>query len=158
MNVETRIPTDWKSDVMQKRIKRRYAAERRFRFIGLGAILVSAGFLAFLLISMLGGGLGGFTRAEVDLPVDFPAAAISIDPAVLKGPQAPQALAAANLPLVTTRAAEAAFGDKGELLLSPVAWLSLRDAIMDDPSILRRKAVLSVPASAQIDLDRKSVV
>ena len=46
---------------MQKRIRRRYAAERRFRLIGLGAVLLSAGFLAFLLITMAMNGARGFT-------------------------------------------------------------------------------------------------
>jgi phosphate transport system permease protein len=29
-----RVPTDWKTDSMQSRIRRRYAAERRFRLFG----------------------------------------------------------------------------------------------------------------------------
>ena len=57
-----RLPTDWKSDAMRKRIARRYAAERRFRLLGLGAVLLSAAFLAFLLVTMMGNGLRGFTR------------------------------------------------------------------------------------------------
>ena len=35
---------------MQRRIRKRYAAERRFKLLGLGAVLLSAGFLALLLI------------------------------------------------------------------------------------------------------------
>ena len=68
-----RLPTDWKSDAMRKRIARRYAAERRFRLLGLGAVLLSAAFLAFLLVTMMGNGLRGFTRTEIALKVDFPA-------------------------------------------------------------------------------------
>ncbi len=37
-----RAPTDWKTDAMQRRIRRRYAAERRFRLLGLLAVLASA--------------------------------------------------------------------------------------------------------------------
>lgn len=44
---------------MAKRLARRYAAERRFRLIGLGAIAVSLAFLAYLLVTMLAGGLSG---------------------------------------------------------------------------------------------------
>src|SRR3546814_10317197 len=40
-----RLPTDWKSDAMRRRIARRYAAERRFRAAGLFAVLLSAAFL-----------------------------------------------------------------------------------------------------------------
>ena len=48
-----RTPTDWKGEAMRRRIARRYAAERRFRLLGFASVLLSAGFLAFLLISML---------------------------------------------------------------------------------------------------------
>ena len=37
-----RRPTDWNSAAMQARIRRRYAAERRFRYTGLAAMLLSA--------------------------------------------------------------------------------------------------------------------
>ncbi|MCB8829203.1 DUF3333 domain-containing protein, partial [Escherichia coli] len=48
-----RAPTDWKTAAVQRRTRRRYAAERRFRLIGLAAVWLSAGFLALLLASML---------------------------------------------------------------------------------------------------------
>ena len=66
------------------RIRRRYAAERRFRLLGLGAILLSAGFLAFLLITMFGNGMRGFTQTEVRLDVDFPRSSLFLDPAALQ--------------------------------------------------------------------------
>jgi phosphate transport system permease protein len=56
-----RTPTDWNGAAMQRRIRRRYAAERRFRLMGLLAILLSAGFLAFLLITMVYRGAGGLS-------------------------------------------------------------------------------------------------
>ena len=49
-----RLPTDWKSDAMRKRIARRYAAERRFKAAGMAAVLLSAAFLAFLLCTTAG--------------------------------------------------------------------------------------------------------
>jgi phosphate transport system permease protein len=156
MTQATRNPTDWNSDVMQKRIARRYASERRFKLLGLTAILLSAGFLAFLIISMMGSGLRGFTRTEVALPIDFGTAAILIDPATLKGSNADQALAGANLPAVTSTAAQAALGKDADKLLSPNAWLSVRDAIKADPSILQKKVTITVPASTAIDLAAKS--
>src|SRR3546814_12159345 len=79
-----RQPTDWKTQAMQRRIRRRYAAERRFRLMGLAAIVISAGFLVFLLVTMLGGGLRGFTRTEIALPIDFTQAAMIVDPAVVE--------------------------------------------------------------------------
>ena len=49
---------------MASRIRKRYAAERRFRLLGFAAVALSVGFLAFLLVTMAWKGLGGFTRIE----------------------------------------------------------------------------------------------
>ena len=147
-----RLPTDWKSDAMQKRIARRYASERRFKAFGMAAVLVSAAFLAFLLISMMGNGLRGFTRTEVALKVDFPTSPLLLDPAAITD----QALANANLPMVTSQAAQKAMGKNADALLSPNAWLSIRDAIKADPTILNRVATIHVPASTGVDLAAKS--
>jgi phosphate transport system permease protein len=54
---------DWKSPAANKRLAARYGAERRFKAIGLAAILLSMAFLAFLLVSMLSKGLGGLDLA-----------------------------------------------------------------------------------------------
>ncbi|MET0137536.1 MAG: DUF3333 domain-containing protein, partial [Sphingobium sp.] len=152
---QDRTPTDWTSPVMRKRIERRYAQERRFRLLGLGAVTLSAGFLLFLLVSMLAGGLTGFLRTEIAVPINFPASPIMLEPAMLKGPNAQQALANANLPAVTTAAARAAFGDKGEELLSDSAWVAVRDALVKDPTLLERNAVIALPAASGIDLAAK---
>ena len=155
MTVESspgRLPTDWKSDAMRRRIARRYAAERRFRLLGLGAVLLSAAFLAFLLVTMMGNGLRGFTRTEIALKVDFPASPLLLDPDAVTD----EALANANLPMVTSTVAKAELGDKADDLLSPSAWVSIRDAIKADPKILGRTETISVPASTAIDLAVKS--
>jgi len=62
-------PTDWSDAAMQRRIRKRYAAERRFKLVGLGAVLLSAGFLAFLLVTMMANGLSGFAQTEVRLDI-----------------------------------------------------------------------------------------
>ncbi|MBH1999460.1 MAG: phosphate ABC transporter permease PstA [Sphingomonadaceae bacterium] len=147
-----RLPTDWKSAAMQKRIAGRYAAERRFRLLGLGAVLLSAAFLAFLLITMMGNGLRGFTRTEIALQVDFPASPLLLDPATITD----QALANANLPMVTGEVAKKVLGADADALLSPNAWVTIRDAIKADPTILSRTETISVPASTALDLAAKS--
>jgi phosphate transport system permease protein len=48
-------------DAAARRLRRRYRAERRFRLAGLAAVALSAGFLAFLLASMLAQGVGGLS-------------------------------------------------------------------------------------------------
>lgn len=69
-------PTDWASDIMRRRIARRYRTERRFRAMGLAALIFAAGFLAFLLINIAGKGIPAFFTAEVRLPITFDAAVI----------------------------------------------------------------------------------
>lgn len=141
----------WKSDAMQRRVAKRYASERRFRAIGMFAVTLSAGFLAFLLIKMLYDGLGGFTQTEIRLTVDFPSVAAGVTPKALEGKGADDALAALDLESLAATSAAAAYGETGSLLLSDGAWLSLRSALKSDPSLITRKAEIWVPASVNID-------
>ena len=53
----------WTDESMTARVRKRYAAERRFRLLGLGAVGVSVAFLVFLLATMLGKGIGGLDWA-----------------------------------------------------------------------------------------------
>jgi phosphate transport system permease protein len=151
--MNNRQPTDWRTAAMQRRIRRRYAAERRFRYLGLGAVALSAGFLAFLLFTMLVQGASGFTRAEVALPIDFAAARLQVDPAQLRGRGADLALTGAGLETVVDAAAGAAFPEVGGAeLLSDGAWLVVRDAVKANPALLRSRATITVPVAADIDV------
>ncbi|WP_340313535.1 phosphate ABC transporter permease PstA [Rhizorhabdus argentea] len=141
----------WKSDAMQRRVAKRYASERRFRAVGMFAVALSAGFLAFLLIKMLYDGLGGFTQTEIRLTVDFPSIAAGVTPKALEGAGADDALATLDLESLAATSATAAYGETGPLLLSDGAWLSLRSALKNDPSLITRKADIWVPASIEID-------
>ncbi|AEG49227.1 phosphate ABC transporter, inner membrane subunit PstA [Sphingobium chlorophenolicum L-1] len=147
-----RLPTDWKSDAMRKRIARRYASERRFKIAGLLAVALSAAFLAFLLFSMMGNGLRGFTRTEIAVKVDFPASPLLLDPNAITD----QALANANLPMVTGEVVKKALGANAEEWVSPTAWTVLRDAIKADPKILAQTVTIKLPAATAIDLAAKS--
>lgn len=53
----------WQSPEAARRLARRYAAERRFRALGVFSIAISLAFLAFLLFTMLKNGLGGIDWA-----------------------------------------------------------------------------------------------
>ncbi|HEX8578694.1 MAG TPA: DUF3333 domain-containing protein, partial [Allosphingosinicella sp.] len=150
-SLPARIPTDWKTGEMQKRIRRRYAAERRFRLVGLGAILLSAGFLAFLLISMMSNGLKGFTQTELRVDIDFAKSALFIDPAALKNSKGGAALAGADIEGAVAAAAEAQYGPEGARMLSDTAWIRVQRAIEADPDVLTRKASLWLPASSELD-------
>jgi phosphate transport system permease protein len=52
--------TFWTGEAMRARVRRRYAAERRFRLLGFLAVAASIAFLAFLLVTMTVRGIGGF--------------------------------------------------------------------------------------------------
>src|SRR3546814_8467894 len=59
-----RKPTDWSSEAMRSRVRRRYRSERIFRTTGFLAVSLSVLFLAFLLSDMLSKGASGFQRSE----------------------------------------------------------------------------------------------
>src|SRR5215218_7124658 len=98
-------PTRWTDGSMDRRLRKRYAAERRFRLLGLLAIGLSIAFLAFLLVTMAWRGLGGFTQTEARVTIDFPRSDLILDPAVLNGPEGQQAVASADLESVLRQAA-----------------------------------------------------
>jgi len=141
----------WTSETMRRRVASRYAAERRFRGIGLFAVLLSGGFLAFLLITMAYKGLGGFTQTEIRLRVDFASISAGVTPEALSGAKGDEAMATLDLETLVNDAAKAQFGEEGQSLLSEGAWLSLRSALQADPSLINQKTELWVPASEDID-------
>ena len=151
-----RAPTDWKAEAMQKRIRRRYAAERRFRLVGLGAVLLSAAFLAFLLVTMVANGARGFTQTEVKLDIAFPQSELFLDPAALQDPAAADAaLASADIEGTMRAAAEKQYGATGDRLLSDSAWLQIRDRLKEEPTILNGTATFWLPAADPLDVAAK---
>lgn len=150
-----RAPTDWRTDAMQRRVRRRYAAERRFRLLGLGAIVLSAGFLLFLLVTMLGNGIRGFQRTDIALPINFATTQLDLTPDRLKGEGADLALANADIDGLVDHAATAAYGDAGPALFSDGAATMVRKALKADPALVAGKARLWLPAASDIDTAAK---
>ncbi len=151
MNRET-SPTDWKGAAMQKRIAGRYAAERRFKLFGLGAVLLSGAFLAFLLFVMVGNGARGFTYTSIAVPVDFKATPLTIDAARLDDPDADQLIANAGLADIVAFAADEALGEGGSALISENAWKEVRSAIKADPELLDGETLFELPAASEVDI------
>ena len=137
------------------RLRRRYAAERRFRLAGLFAVGLSAAFLAFLLFTMAWKGLSGFTHFEAAVPVDFPRSDLILDPAALRGQDAPDVVAAADLEGVVTQAASAAYGDEAAEMFGTAALRSLGRQLVADPELLTRRATLWLPVGSAIDVAAK---
>ena len=145
----------WTGEEMQTRVSRRYRAERRFRLFGFAAIGVSIAFLAFLLITMAWQGLGGFTRSEAKLTVDFAKSDIFLEEATLRGPEAQEAVASAGLEGVIEQAAVAQFGENAGELFGGASARSLGDQLIEDPTLLTRKAALWIPLSSKADVAAK---
>ena len=145
-------PTDWTTMASRRHTRRRYAAERRFRLMGLAAVWLSVGFLAFLIGTMLWQGASGFVETRIALPIDV---RVDVAPDRLTGRGADLALAGAGLEGEVDAAATAAYGPDGPDLLSDGAWLRVRDAVKHDPTLLRRHVVIAVPAAADIDVAAK---
>ena len=145
----------WTGDEMRKRIARRYAAERRFRFFGLAAVSISVAFLAFLLITMAWKGLGGFTQTEAKLTIDFPKSDVFIEPAALRGPQAQQVVATAGLEGMLEQAAIAQFGEGAGELLGAASARALGEQLIANPDLLTQRAELWLPLSSKADVAAK---
>ena len=151
----TRRPTDWQGKDMQKRIARRYAAERRFKAMGMVAIALSAGFLAFLLIVMVGNGFRGFTQTELPLQIDFPAVTGGASASQFEGPNAEANLQAMGLRDIVDSSIEIQYGREGAGLFSSGGWTTVSAAILDDPDIVERKAKIYLPVASEIDVAYK---
>jgi phosphate transport system permease protein len=59
--MSSRALSRWTDGSMEKRVAKRYAAERRFKLFGLAAVGLSLAFLAFLLVTMVAKGAGGLS-------------------------------------------------------------------------------------------------
>jgi phosphate transport system permease protein len=149
-----RTPTEWASGAMQGRIRNRYRSERWFKYIGMFAVILSASFLAFLLITMVSAGFAGLRETRISLPIDFTAAPGGADANMVRASGA-AALQNANLDGVIAFAAQRRFGAAGPSYFSTAAKNSLQEAIINNPDMLMGKAVIALPASAEIDAAAK---
>ncbi|MDR6754980.1 phosphate transport system permease protein [Mycoplana sp. BE70] len=138
-------------------IRRRYAAERRFRFYGLAAIVFGLVFLFVLLWSVAGKGYTAFQQTEMTLPVEFSEKVI--DPSNKRATD-PKVLVTANYPLLVRNALAEKLGVKStdraalkqvSAMVSDSARVTLRDMVADDPSIIGKTVPVTVLASATID-------
>ncbi len=146
----------WTDGSMHRRVRRRYVSERRFRAAGFAAVSLSALFLALLLANMMWKGLGGFTRTEAKLSIDFARSDLIIDPAALSGGQAQEVLGSADLDGVLSAAAVAAYGPDAAEMFGAGASRALGRALIANPALLQRSASLWLPVGSKLDSANKS--
>jgi phosphate transport system permease protein len=145
-------------DLSARRLRRRYAAERRFRLYGALAILAAVGVLAVLLVSIVSRGYSAFLQTVVAVDVFF-------DPQVIdpQGTHDPQALMTANYDALIRDALVKLFPDatdrkaKRELagLVSSGAGLHLQRMVQGDPSLIGRTMTVPLIAADDIDMLQK---
>ena len=148
-------PTRRASPAKDARLRKRYAAERRFRLAGLFAVGLSAFFLAFLLFDMSWKGLSGFTHYEAAVPIDFPRSDLMLDPATIKGPDAEQVVAGADIEGVLAKTASAIYGPAADNMFGAAAIRSVGRQLVRDPELLNRRATLWLPVGSKIDVAAK---
>ena len=56
-------------DLVNASLKRRYAAEKRFRFLGMGAVVLGLLFVAILFADIIGKGYTAFQQTYIRLPI-----------------------------------------------------------------------------------------
>ena len=142
------------SETVSASIKRRYAAERRFRAYGLAAIIFGILCLATLLFTIIRTALPAFTQTMIRLEVTLDPQLI--DPA---GARDPHTLSSADYQQLVRDALDRLFPgvtdrrQRRELmgLLSPGATYFVREKVMGDPSLIGKRISIRVPFSDDVD-------
>jgi phosphate transport system permease protein len=142
-------------EAVARGIKRRYRNEAIFRALGLAALLIGLGFLAFFFYTLVGNGYTALEQTRIRLDVELDAAVI--DP---EGTRAPETLRGADY----QRLARDALGDlfpevtsRGDLralyaLLSAGAGIELQQLVVDEPAAIGETRTLWLLADDDIDV------
>ncbi|MDX1697835.1 MAG: DUF3333 domain-containing protein, partial [Thiohalobacterales bacterium] len=141
-------------DIMQRSLKRRYAAERRFRLYGLLSILVALLFLVFLFGAIISKGYTGFIQTRMLLPVNLSTEYFEASPGeanALKRADYNGIIKSALrdlFPNVTKRGEKRALNQ----LVSPGASHILRTLVMEDPEMVGSSIGVWLPADDDVDM------
>jgi phosphate transport system permease protein len=139
-----------RTPAFEARLKKRYAAERRFRLAGLGAILFSVAVLVFLLGTMTINGIAGFQRATLSVPVDFTAVGVSLPPDLASEDAIARALESQGLPDIVNFSAERALGKQAADEINRDAWRIVAADIAADPTLLQGRYTFKLPVSENL--------
>ena len=142
-------------DLSAARLRRRYAAERRFKLYGLLAIGTAILMLCGLLVSIVGNGYSAFVQTHIGLDITFDPGIIDPDmtgdPAVIGRANFDRLVRDALLDLFPEAGSRA---DRRQLaeLVSRGAFFTLRDMVLDDPEIIGTTRRVWLRASDDIDM------
>ena len=155
MGMGRRDPARNRPALDERRLRRRYAAERRFKAYGVVAVGIAMAALAWLLFSIIAQGYQAFVHTHIKLDVFFDAQ--QLDPT---GGGSPEALAGGNYGALYKKALRDRFGDARKRrdrrslykLLSQGAEDDLRDMVMSDPAIVGTRKEVWLTASDDVDM------
>lgn len=139
-----------RTPAFEARLKKRYAAEQRFRLAGLAAILFSVAVLVFLLVTMTWNGIGGFQRAELRVPVNFSEVGLTLPPGSPDTATAVRALEAQGLPDLVRFSAEQVLGEQGAEQLGSDAWRVVAEQASADPALLIGRGEFWLPTKESL--------
>jgi len=146
------------AEAVARSLRRRYAAEQRFRFYGMAAIGLAIAMLLILFATIVANGWSAFRQTYIQL--DLVLTESEIDP---DGTLAPDVLSRADYEGLVKTTLRGMFPDvtkrrdRRELydLVSNGAAFDLRDAVLRDPSLIGQTLQLWVPASDDVDMYMK---
>jgi phosphate transport system permease protein len=145
---------DVSSETAVRRVKRRYAAERRFRAYGIGAIGFAALFLVVLLTDIVLKAIPAFTQTRLTLDLSVSAEHVSSDKIAAGDFDAiVRDKLRAMFPQVTSRADKKALSN----ILSAGAADYLRAEVVANPSLIGKSVTVPVLVSSDADLYLKGV-
>jgi phosphate transport system permease protein len=156
MTVADRVSgTDWKSQRMAVRRKRRYAADARLQLYGISAILFAIGFLAILVGSLVYTGYSAFTQTKLLLTVDLTDDAIARDEIAEANWRAIVRDDLARL--VTEDLSRSEQREYFDLFTSSAHYL-VRDHVVRNPNLLDSRFRFSIPLSDPLDQLAKGAI
>ncbi|NJN47138.1 MAG: phosphate ABC transporter permease PstA [Candidatus Competibacteraceae bacterium] len=135
-------------------LKRRHAAEKRFKAYGLIAICIGLLAVAMLFVDIIGKGFSAFQQTYIKLDIEFSAEVIDPD-----GSRAEQTLSRADYSALWKKQLREEFPsvsdrrDRRDLygLISSGATFQLRDLVMDDPSLIGTQQSIWLIADDTVD-------
>ena len=144
--------------IVERSLRRRYWAERRFRFYGLSAVIAGMAFLVYLFTVIFSNGLGAFRQTQVELAVFFDPQVI--DPA---GTRKQDDLLAADYQSLIRAALKSKFPEvEGRVatreltrLVSGSAAFDLQQRVVTDPAVIGTTEKVWLLASDAVDLLEK---
>ncbi len=155
MNNRTDIRPGSTMERVNANLARRYAKERRFRRMGMGAIIISLLFLTLLFSSIISNGYSAFWQTSIQLEIHFKAETLDPD-----GSRDPELLSAADYSSLVKGALRGIFPEvkkrkerrKLYALVSSGAAFQLREMVMNNPDLIGSTARIWLPADDDVDM------